>query len=98
MLRYLLAIASIYILAFPVIPAYAEESNDALYNRGVQSYNTFTDESIDEAIMIFEKAVQKNPDFAPGFAALAEGLVQKYFRGNEKRHEYCKRPVRIFYR
>lgn len=73
----------------------ADEHHEDLFKRGVQSYDTFTDKGIEESISFFEKALEKSPDFAPAYAALAESYVQKYFRNRKREKEFLRSAFRF---
>ena len=67
--------------------AFAGESPEELFNRGVQTYNRFTDHDVEESIKHFKSAIEGDSSFSPAHAALAESYIQKYYRsGEDDRH------------
>jgi tetratricopeptide (TPR) repeat protein len=54
---------------------------DDLYLEGIYSYEQRTPESLERAQQDFESAIQKDPDYAPAYAALADtySLLREYY-------------------
>lgn len=56
----------------------------ALYEKGVEAYNNFSDDQIESAIILFNGSIEKDPAFSPAYSALAEAYIQKYLRSSER--------------
>ena len=62
----------------PAKPASLDVLAHDAYLRGMYALNKWTDESMRRAIADFRQAIERDPDFAPAYVALAEGNIWLY--------------------
>ncbi|HEX4949289.1 MAG TPA: tetratricopeptide repeat protein [Blastocatellia bacterium] len=62
----------------------------AAYMRGRYLWNRRTDESVDKAIAYFRRAVEKDPQYAPAWAGLAEAYVLSASYSHEEKIRLAK--------
>jgi TolB-like protein/Flp pilus assembly protein TadD len=62
----------------PAKPASLDVLAHDAYLRGMYALNKWTDESMRRAITDFRRAIERDPDFAPAYVALAEGNIWLY--------------------
>jgi TolB-like protein/DNA-binding winged helix-turn-helix (wHTH) protein/Flp pilus assembly protein TadD len=65
-----------------------------LYLRGRYFWNKRTDASLQKSIDYFQQAIERNPQYAPAYAAMAEAYVIRYDLSPEERSSKAKAAAR----